>query len=376
MQEEVKEFNEALDAVSNRIKIDVLTFMALYENAALAGDEDNDKGLSTGEINELLLRRYAENSDDSDGPDRSRNYSDVTSITYTPAREMICSIINGPLLNSGVLAVSPTGDRLKITGRGLITVAMDMVRKCALHDNKILEEIHNKVTAADFKQSGRTTEADLVVPALMHLATSELQGASGLSTADLRDRIMKTVPSSKEDSEILKNRKDTKLSQSIRNLVSHNTLAKDGLATRSKVTNELSITRKGYMKLLPHLLQHASLSGSYSVPGVDNKSGNTATHKANHGASQDTERDANAWGDRDKQQAGPLDTDKSDTSNTSNTSNNDGNSGSVSYLPTRDESPVGAALREWAQNDAKLKADNDHSEGLAPRLRSARKGPR
>ncbi|WP_147448121.1 hypothetical protein [Mesorhizobium sp. YM1C-6-2] len=80
---------------------------------------------------------------------------------------------------------------------------------------------------------GRTTEADLVLPALQILAESANPGR-GLTTAELAKALRDRLVATEDDLKILEGRKDDRLSQTIRNLVSHRRLARQGLATYEK----------------------------------------------------------------------------------------------------------------------------------------------
>ena len=73
----------------------------------------------------------------------------------------------------------------------------------------------------------RVPEAELVVPALQLLC----EAPNGeLSTTLLIQRLLEYFTPEGDDAEILKNRNDTKFTQKVRNLKSHKTLEKAGLA--------------------------------------------------------------------------------------------------------------------------------------------------
>jgi hypothetical protein len=82
---------------------------------------------------------------------------------------------------------------------------------------------------------GRIREGDLVSPALRLIAEFG-DPMYGLETSVLAKKLRGVVHASEEDLEILENRKDDRLSQVIRNLVSHRTLEKKGLAKYRKGT--------------------------------------------------------------------------------------------------------------------------------------------
>lgn len=100
---------------------------------------------------------------------------------------------------------------------------------------------------------GRTAENDLVNLALRVLAAAE-NPEIGMCTRDLASQLRREIPATSEDQEILAGRKDDRLSQVIRNLVSHRTLERRGLAVYYKDDR----TDRGYYKLTPMGLQTIS----------------------------------------------------------------------------------------------------------------------
>ncbi len=82
---------------------------------------------------------------------------------------------------------------------------------------------------------GRIKEGDLVDPALRLIAEFG-DPDLGLEISVLAKKLRLVLHPSKEDLEILESRKDDRLSQVIRNLVSHRTLEKKGLAKYRKGT--------------------------------------------------------------------------------------------------------------------------------------------
>lgn len=88
----------------------------------------------------------------------------------------------------------------------------------------------------------RITERELVLPALFLI---DLRGS--LTTSDLIAELTDLMHPSGEDAEILDGRKDTKFSQKVRNLVSHNTLEKLEYATYKSIHGNgiFQITEKG-----------------------------------------------------------------------------------------------------------------------------------
>ena len=87
--------------------------------------------------------------------------------------------------------------------------------------------------------ANRTSERELIEPALRLLAEPQ-NLHRGLATEDLAKRLRQAAVPTAEDLQILPSRKDDRLSQVIRNLISHRTLEKRGLATYTKdpLTNQ------------------------------------------------------------------------------------------------------------------------------------------
>lgn len=100
----------------------------------------------------------------------------------------------------------------------------------------------------------RTSELDLVLPALCAM----LAKGGSIQTSDLIQVLIDTLHPTGEDMEILEGRSDTKFSQKVRNLKSHNTLEDRGLATR--VARGHKITKRGRDLVEKTKLQFASLS--------------------------------------------------------------------------------------------------------------------
>ncbi|MCX7694237.1 MAG: hypothetical protein N2Z71_00785 [Caloramator sp.] len=84
------------------------------------------------------------------------------------------------------------------------------------------------------------TEQDLILPALVLL---ERNGK--LTTTQLIDQLEKWLEPQGKDLDILKDRNDTKFSQKVRNLKSHDTLTKKGYATYDSRTGLYEITEVG-----------------------------------------------------------------------------------------------------------------------------------
>jgi predicted HNH restriction endonuclease len=83
------------------------------------------------------------------------------------------------------------------------------------------------------------SETDLVVPAVVIIAANP----SGITTAELSKQLRERLEPSGDDLTLLDNRGDDKFSQKVRNLKSHDTLEKKGLATYAD--GKYLITTKG-----------------------------------------------------------------------------------------------------------------------------------
>lgn len=95
------------------------------------------------------------------------------------------------------------------------------------------------------------SESDLIIPTLALLAAT---GDHGLTTTEIKDMLMKQLDLSEDDLRILASRNDSHFSQQVRNLVSHNTLTKKGLATyeATKPSGRFWITDDGRRYLTEH----------------------------------------------------------------------------------------------------------------------------
>ena len=87
----------------------------------------------------------------------------------------------------------------------------------------------------------RISETDLILPTLFLLKHSK----SGLSTTQLNPMLRDLLHPSREDLAILKDRKDTRFDQIVRNLVSHKALSRRGLALEDGLPTVLTITDQG-----------------------------------------------------------------------------------------------------------------------------------
>jgi hypothetical protein len=122
----------------------------------------------------------------------------------------------------------------------------------------------------------RIKEADLVGPSLKLIAEFG-DPALGLEISVLAKKLRGVMKPTSEDLEILANRKDDRLSQVIRNLVSHRTLEKTGLAKYRKGT--------------------AYTRGSYFLTEL----GRASVSIKNEGNSQGHQPDAPSFVEREKQ---------------------------------------------------------------------------
>ena len=86
------------------------------------------------------------------------------------------------------------------------------------------------------------SESDLVLPTLMLLSRSR----EGLNTSQLIEQLQEALHPAGDELTLLAGRRDTKFSQKVRNLTSHDTLTTDGLASRMTGRNQpFIITDKG-----------------------------------------------------------------------------------------------------------------------------------
>ena len=86
------------------------------------------------------------------------------------------------------------------------------------------------------------SESELILPTLMLLERSP----EGLNTSQLIERLTATLHPTGDDMEILVGRNDTRFSQKVRNLTSHDTLTEQGLAIRGTGRNQpFRITDEG-----------------------------------------------------------------------------------------------------------------------------------
>lgn len=92
----------------------------------------------------------------------------------------------------------------------------------------------------------RVSEPELVVPALRAMAA---RPNGFISTSDLIGELEVIFQPSGKDAEIIPERADTYFSQKVRNLVSHRTLTKGGVAKYDKNRRGYQITDVGVISL-------------------------------------------------------------------------------------------------------------------------------
>lgn len=101
--------------------------------------------------------------------------------------------------------------------------------------------------------TSRTLEKAIAMPALYVLANLEAAMECAVPMTTFRTALRSVLPKSPEDLAVLKNRSDTRIDQVIRNLISHNTLEREGWVKRD--TDGLSMTTAGYSALLDYLIK-------------------------------------------------------------------------------------------------------------------------
>lgn len=105
----------------------------------------------------------------------------------------------------------------------------------------------------------KITEADIVSPCLLLLAQAGTAGYEGLTTGQLRTLVRQVLVLSQSDQAPLAGRKDAKIDQVIRNLISHGTLTRTGFAQyqtplNGKAQARLVLTESGRAHLMTNLL--------------------------------------------------------------------------------------------------------------------------
>lgn len=163
-------------------------------------------------------------------------------------------LVEGVLLAEGLVRAVPTqeGDhrQFRITQKGSAELARAMVEGIGVPPS------------APPRGEGRTLEESIVKPALYTLALHEVSKGEPMSMTDLRSSLATVLPKSEEDVSGLRNRTDRRIDQIIRNLISHDTLAKRGwirrvpeAPAREHRPQPMRITRKGLAALAPSLIR-------------------------------------------------------------------------------------------------------------------------
>lgn len=99
----------------------------------------------------------------------------------------------------------------------------------------------------------RIIEAVVGFQVLVRLAELQKNNATPVSISQLKKDIKASLPLTVNDLQTLKNRTDPKIDQIVRNLISHNTLTKNGWCNRNE--KGLVITDKGKARVLDYLLE-------------------------------------------------------------------------------------------------------------------------
>jgi len=127
----------------------------------------------------------------------------------------------------------------------------------------------------------RITERELVLPALFLIDLRH-----GITTSDLIEELVDLMHPSGEDAEILDGRSDTKFSQKVRNLVSHNTLERLGYATYQRIEQnglfQINDNGKRYLMENTEIIEYL-LSNNFAYEDIrdsfDNVSAATESRK-------------------------------------------------------------------------------------------------
>ncbi len=130
----------------------------------------------------------------------------------------------------------------RITVRGKAALAEKMIRAMGSPATTTLSSV-----------KGRTLEASIAKPALYMLTLLEGLTGAPVSMSLLRQSLRASLPRSAEDLAGLAGRKDTRLDQVIRNLVSNDTLKRQGWIVRS--AKGMSVTDVGKAALLEEMLK-------------------------------------------------------------------------------------------------------------------------
>jgi len=125
----------------------------------------------------------------------------------------------------------------------------------------------------------RIAERELILPALFLIDLRK-----GLTTSDLIEELTDLMHPSGEDAEILEGRKDTKFSQKVRNLVSHNTLERLEYATYRSIHGngifQITETGKGYLIENTEIIEYL-LSNNFAYKDIKDSFEDVSVAKEN-----------------------------------------------------------------------------------------------
>lgn len=99
----------------------------------------------------------------------------------------------------------------------------------------------------DFGSQTRIVENMVAFQMLIRLAELHVESKAPVSTTQLRSDIKNSIPLSASDLKPLKNRRDHKIDQIIRNVISHKTLTRKGFAEASDKGLSITLEGKGYV---------------------------------------------------------------------------------------------------------------------------------
>ncbi len=219
----------------------VLLVMAHAERAGIAT-------MPTSRIRELV-RQSVILSEQDQAPLKNRSDSRFDQIV----RNLVS---HKTLINLGYVSYQtprkdlPSPGEMRLTARGkayLASQCLGLIELPSLEDNA------NSINVSDDPSVSRLGEEQIVIPALLLLAKLNADRDNNpVSTTDLRQALKSSIVVSPEDVAPLKNRKDTKVDQLVRNLISHGTLEKSGWVERSE--KGLKVTQAGLVRLLGEFL--------------------------------------------------------------------------------------------------------------------------
>jgi hypothetical protein len=166
-------------------------------------------------------------------------------------RQALNLISHGTLQDAGLIGSRPAktseadqSRRYFLTSKGRTAVAKEMISAIGMPSSA------RPAASPD----SRTGEKAIAKPALFILATLEMAMQGPVPMTTLRRALRSVLPKSEEDLAILKNRKDARIDQVIRNLISNQTLTKEGWIKRHD-TGAMSLTNAGYSVVLDPLLK-------------------------------------------------------------------------------------------------------------------------